>query len=107
MARNRYQIFSMGHGSVSNEIKGRRYTNRNDNGNNHKQTEATNEGQEKEKEHKKLVSITERGATFKSYHDGSLKFLSPEGAMDVQRQLGADLVLVLDECTPFHVGKVS
>ncbi|CAN0293551.1 unnamed protein product, partial [Phaeothamnion confervicola] len=52
-----------------------------------------------------LLSIGERGARFKSYHDGSIKMLTPESSIDVQRKLGADLVVVLDECTPFHVDK--
>ncbi|MBA4749250.1 MAG: tRNA guanosine(34) transglycosylase Tgt [Alphaproteobacteria bacterium] len=78
-----FQIFSLGHGSVASEIKGRRMSGR----------------------EKKLSHITEEGATFRSYVDGRLHTLTPEYAMQVQRELGPDLVVVLDECTPFHVDK--
>ncbi|CAM9815923.1 unnamed protein product, partial [Sphacelaria rigidula] len=50
-----------------------------------------------------LVSIGEKGARFRSYYDCSIKSLTPEKSIEIQRQLGADLIVVLDECTPFHV----
>jgi len=78
-----FQVFSLGHGSVASEIKGKRMTHR----------------------PKTMLKITEEGVTFKSYLDGSLHVLTPEKSMEVQRQLGADLVVVFDECTPFHVDK--
>ncbi|MDD9900740.1 MAG: tRNA guanosine(34) transglycosylase Tgt, partial [Alphaproteobacteria bacterium] len=52
-----------------------------------------------------LLKITEEGATFKSYLDGSMHFLSPEKSVQIQRKLGADLIVQLDECTPFHVDR--
>ncbi len=45
--------------------------------------------------------ITEQGATFRSTINGEMIFLSPEKSMQVQRELGADIVMVFDECTPF------
>ncbi len=78
-----FQIFSLGHGSVADEIKGKRSIARN----------------------KTLSNITEEGARFKSYIDGSEHLLTPEKSIEIQRQLGADLIVVLDECTPFHVTK--
>lgn len=75
-----FQIFSLGHGGVAQEIKGR----------NRNQTPKT------------LKKITEEGAVFRSYLDGRIHHLTPEFAIDIQRKLGADLILVLDECTPFH-----
>lgn len=74
-----YQIFSLGYGSVSCEIKGKR------NGK------------------KSILDISEHGATFRSYIDGSMKKLTPETSIDIQRKLGADIVLVLDECTPYNI----
>lgn len=76
-----FQIFSLGHGGVANEIKGRRHL-------------ASN---------KSLLKITEEGATFRAYTDGRYRLLTPEISIEVQEALGADLILVLDECTPFHV----
>jgi queuine tRNA-ribosyltransferase len=48
-----------------------------------------------------LRKITEKGVTFKSPIDGSKKFLGPEEAIDIQRKLGSDIVMIFDECTPF------
>ncbi len=48
----------------------------------------------------KLRKITEEGVSFRSPVDGSPVFLSPEISMAVQRELGADIVMVFDECTP-------
>lgn len=45
--------------------------------------------------------ITEQGVQFKSPVDGSLVNLDPEISMQVQRELGSDIVMIFDECTPF------
>jgi queuine tRNA-ribosyltransferase len=42
--------------------------------------------------------IHEEGAEFRSHIDGSLHVLTPEGAVDIQLQLGSDIAMVLDEC---------
>jgi queuine tRNA-ribosyltransferase len=78
-----FQIFSLGHGSVADEIKGRRTTNR----------------------PKTFLKISEQGAEFRSYLDGRKFFLTPESSIEIQRKLGADLIVQLDECTPFHADK--
>jgi queuine tRNA-ribosyltransferase len=49
----------------------------------------------------KLRRIDERGVTFQSHIDGATVALSPERAIEVQCLLGADIQMVLDECTPF------
>ncbi len=52
---------------------------------------------------KSLVKLSEQGATFRSIIDGSKHFFSPENVITLQRKLGADIILVLDECTsPLH-----
>lgn len=48
-----------------------------------------------------LRKITEAGVTFKSPIDGSKVYLDPEKAIQVQRDLGADIVMIFDECTPY------
>ena len=78
-----FQIFSLGGGSASAEIKGNR----------------------KSERPKMLLNIEEDGAVFRSYIDGSTHKLSPEDSIRVQRQLGADIILVLDECSPYEVGR--
>ncbi len=45
--------------------------------------------------------IKEEGVTFQSHIDGSRHFFSPEKAMDVQRQIGGDIIMAFDECTPY------
>lgn len=45
--------------------------------------------------------IKEEGVTFQSHIDGSRHFFSPEVAIDVQRVIGADIIMAFDECTPY------
>jgi len=47
-----------------------------------------------------LRNISEDGVTFQSHLDGSRHVLSPEKAVEIQRALGADIILALDECPP-------
>ncbi len=51
----------------------------------------------------KLRNIDERGVTFRSHLDGTLYSLTPERSIEIQHMLGADIAMVLDECTPFPV----
>lgn len=48
-----------------------------------------------------LRKITEDGVSFRSPIDGSPVFMDPERSMQVQRDLGADIVMIFDECTPY------
>ena len=75
-----YQVFSMGHGSVADEVKRRR-----------------------ERRTSRILSIEEEGVRFRSYLDGAERFMGPETSMEVQAALGSDIALAFDECTPFHV----
>ena len=49
----------------------------------------------------KLRKIEERGVAFRSHLDGSAHLLTPERSVEIQRLLGADFTMALDECTPF------
>jgi queuine tRNA-ribosyltransferase len=49
----------------------------------------------------KMRKITEAGVAFKSPIDGSPVFLDPEKSIEVQRDLGSDVVMIFDECTPY------
>ncbi|WP_373279900.1 MULTISPECIES: tRNA guanosine(34) transglycosylase Tgt [Holospora] len=73
-----YQIFSLGYGCVSQEIKGSPRS-------------------------KRYLKISEAGAEFLSYRDGSKWCLTPELSIHVQQALGADCIFTLDECTPYHI----
>ncbi|MDZ7782383.1 MAG: tRNA guanosine(34) transglycosylase Tgt [Halioglobus sp.] len=48
-----------------------------------------------------MRKVSERGVEFRSPVDGDRVFLDPETAMAVQRSLGADIVMIFDECTPY------
>ena len=45
--------------------------------------------------------ILEEGVTFKSHIDGSKHVFTPESVMDIQRSIGADIIMAFDECTPY------
>jgi queuine tRNA-ribosyltransferase len=45
--------------------------------------------------------ITEEGVIFKSHIDGSRHTFTPEGVMDIERTIGADIIMAFDECTPY------
>jgi len=45
--------------------------------------------------------LTEEGVKFSSHIDGSKHFISPEVSMDIQRSIGADIIMAFDECTPY------
>lgn len=83
-----FQVFSMGHGGVADEIKGRG-----------RRAPADSDG------NGAILGIGEDGVRFRSYVDGGERFLGPEESMSVQAALGSDIALVLDECTPFHVSR--
>ena len=74
-----FQVFSLGYGSVSDEIKGKR------------SSRGFN------------VKIDEDGIIFRSPRDGRQLRLTPESSIRIQKQLGADFIFVLDECTPYHM----
>ena len=80
-----FQVFSMGHGTVADEIKGRAPRGSDRMG--------------------RVLAIDEEGVRFRSYIDGSERFMGPETSMEVQAALGSDLALVFDECTPFNIDR--
>jgi queuine tRNA-ribosyltransferase len=76
-----FQVFSLAHGAVADEIKGRR----------------ARQGSQGS-----ILDIAEEGVRFRSYVDGAERFMGPEDSMRVQAALGSDLALAFDECTPYH-----
>lgn len=55
----------------------------------------------------KMRKITEEGVTFQSPVNGSKVFMGPEESMQVQRELGSDIVMIFDECTPYPATEVE
>jgi len=80
-----FQVFSLAYGSVADELK----------------SKGT-------KKHGKLVSkITEEGVLFRSYRDGKKIVLTPEVSVEVQKKLGADIIIPFDELPPYHIGSTE
>lgn len=53
----------------------------------------------------KMRKITEEGARFQSHLDGSHHMLTPERSIEIQLNLGSDIIMVLDECAPYPATK--
>jgi queuine tRNA-ribosyltransferase len=108
-----FQVFSMGHGTVADEIKARTpRTSRTPRarplkGPAHPGREGHSEdlGGEGTRREGAILAIEEDGVRFRSYVDGGVRFIFPEDSMAVQAALHSDIALVFDECTPFHVDR--
>ena len=78
-----FQVFSLVYGGIADEIKGRRPTQQAQPG---------------------MVKVTEDAVIFKSYIDGSRHIFTPERSIEIQKGIGADIILCFDELPPFHAG---
>ena len=78
-----FQVFSLVYGGIADEVKGRRPTQQIQPG---------------------MVKITGDGVIFKSYLDGSFHHFTPERSIEIQKGIGADIILCFDELPPFHTG---
>jgi queuine tRNA-ribosyltransferase len=76
-----FQVFSLAYGSVADELKSR--------------------GQKKTDGH--VLKINEDGVLFRSYRDGKKILLTPESSVEVQKELGADIIIPFDELPPYHM----
>ncbi|MDE3070566.1 MAG: tRNA guanosine(34) transglycosylase Tgt [Acidobacteriota bacterium] len=111
-----FQVFSMGHGRVADEIKGSRGARVAGGVAPPAGSVADDEGrmggargargaQDGQGALGAVLEIDEQGVRFRSYFDGSEIILTPERSMEVQALLGSDIALVFDECTPYHVDR--
>ena len=48
-----------------------------------------------------IRKLTNKGVNFQSHIDGSKHFFTPENVIDIQRSIGADIIMAFDECTPY------
>ena len=78
-----FQVFSLAYGSVKDELKSR----------GKKKLDGT------------VLKITEEGVLFRSYKDGNKILLTPESSVQAQKDLGADIIIPLDELPPYHIGQ--
>lgn len=76
-----FQVFSLAYGSVHDELKSRG----------------------KKKGEGSVLKIDEEGVTFRSYRDGKKVLLTPESSIQAQKDLGADIIIPLDELPPYHI----
>ena len=76
-----FQVFSLAYGSVANELK----------------SKGT------KKHANSVLKITEEGVVFRSYRDGQKIELTPERSIEVQKKLGADIIVPFDELPPYHM----
>lgn len=77
-----FQVFSLAYGSVADELKSRGL---------------------KKQGGGSVLKITEEGVLFRSYRDGSKVLLTPESSIQTQKDLGADIIIPLDELPPYHI----
>ncbi len=80
-----FQVFSLIYGGIADEVKGRR---------------PTQQAQMKPG----MVKVTEEGVIFRSYIDGSKHLFTPERSIEIQKGIGADIILCFDELPPFRAG---
>ncbi|MFI4937615.1 MAG: tRNA guanosine(34) transglycosylase Tgt [Candidatus Berkiellales bacterium] len=80
-----FQVFSLAYGDVAKELK----------------------GQGGKKHASSVLKVTEEGVIFRSYRDGRKIFLTPETSVAAQKDLGADIIIPLDELLPFHVDQAK
>ncbi len=78
-----FQVFSLAYGSVASELKS-------------KGTKKTDGS---------VLKLTEEGVLFRSYRDGAKVMLTPESSIVAQKNLGADIIIPLDELPPYHIQK--
>src|SRR6185295_14573956 len=80
-----FQVFSLIYGGIADEVKGRRPT----------QQAQLKPG---------MVTVTEDGVIFRSYINGSKHLFTPERSIEIQKGIGADIILCFDELPPFRQG---
>jgi queuine tRNA-ribosyltransferase len=80
-----FQVFSLVYGGIADEVKGRRPS----------QQAQLKPG---------MVKVTEDGVIFRSYIDGAKHLFTPERSIEIQKGIGADIILCFDELPPFRAG---
>ena len=78
-----FQVFSLAYGTVNDELKSKG----------------------KKVSNNSVTKVKEEGVTFRSYRDGSYILLTPESSVLAQKELGADIIIPLDELSPYHIDK--
>jgi queuine tRNA-ribosyltransferase len=92
-----FQVFSLAYGSVQEELSSKGELKR------------ASSGSNKRSGHQVLgndaVKVSEEGVIFRSYRDGSKFLLTPESTVQAQKDIGADIIIPLDELPPYHIDR--
>jgi queuine tRNA-ribosyltransferase len=94
-----FQVFSLAYGSVHEELSSKGELKGETKG------ELKRAGASKLKDGKENVKVTEDGAVFRSYRDGSKFLLTPETTVQAQKKIGADIIIPLDELPGYYVDR--
>jgi queuine tRNA-ribosyltransferase len=96
-----FQVFSLAYGSVHEELSSKGELKRA----RAKRDPGNKKGFRPEVIGKDAVKVTEEGAIFRSYRDGSKFTLTPETTVRAQKDIGADIIIPLDELPPYHIDR--
>ena len=88
-----FQVFSLAYGSVHEELSSKGELKR------------ASRGKGGNKSGKDAVKVSEDGVTFRSYRDGSKFLMTPESTVQAQKDIGADIIIPLDELPPYHISR--
>lgn len=117
-----FQVFSLAHGSVHEDLKSNGESSGSDNNGELKQRRQRRRGKKNDDQdyataaaaakgnshnngNGKMVRVTEDGAWFRSYRDGAKLLLTPESTVLAQKQLGADIIIPLDELPGYYTSR--
>jgi queuine tRNA-ribosyltransferase len=94
-----FQVFSLAYGSVYEELSSKGELKRAKRGKKNRDNEG---GHVMDKD---AVKVSEEGVIFRSYRDGSKFLLTPESTVRAQKDIGADIIIPLDELPPYHIDR--
>eukprot|EP00980_Cylindrotheca_fusiformis_P031381 scaffold26281_cov113-Cylindrotheca_fusiformis.AAC.1 len=106
-----FQVFSLAYGSVQEELASKGKGESGGGGGELKRRSTNSRASKKNTNHhgtgKDTVQVSEEGVTFKSYRDGSPFLLTPESTIQAQKDIGADIIIPLDELPPYHIDRTK
>lgn len=97
-----FQVFSLAYGSVHEELSSQGELKRAKRGKKNSEGDSSKGGHVMGKD---AVKVSEEGVIFRSYRDGSKFLLTPESTVQAQKDIGADIIIPLDELPPYHIDR--
>lgn len=93
-----FQVFSLAYGSVQEELSSQGELKR-------AKSAKTKPGWREDVMGEDAVKVSEEGVMFRSYRDGTKFLLTPESTVQAQKDIGADIIIPLDELPPYHIDR--